>query len=135
MLRQRVPVNPEAAIHGRVADGVLHLSVRGPITREVGDQLLAEAMALAAQSGARRILYDFRLATLIEGVVSLIRRVKQVDQSELLRTARIAIVCKVRTNDYAFLETTSIQHGIDFRVFTDGAAALQWMQEPTRYHG
>jgi hypothetical protein len=130
MLRQRVQSDVGEAIQAEVVDGILRMTVRGPITPEVGDRILAEAAVMAEQSGVRRVLYDFRAATLIEGVLSLIRRVKQVQQSELLSGARTAMVCKARTNDYVFLETTCIQHGIDFRVFTDGAAAEEWIQEP-----
>ena len=128
-MKRPIQVSPEEAVQGQVEAGVVRVTVRGRINSAVGDRLMAQARLLAEQSGAQRILYDFRAATLNEGVVSLIRRVKQADQIEPLRTARVAIICNVRTNDYVFLEATANQHGHDLKVFTDPVADIQWVRQ------
>jgi hypothetical protein len=49
----------------------------------------------------------------------------------LVRKARTAIVCAVRNNGYAFLESAAMQRGLPIKVFTDGARAQAWLHENT----
>jgi hypothetical protein len=118
----------EDAIESAVIDGVLWITVHGPITRDVGDAVMARLNALARAYQSSLWLLDFRAASLVEGTVSLIGRVKAVDADDLLRDGHAAIVCAVRTNDYAFLESTANQHGHSLKVFTDGARAMEWLR-------
>jgi hypothetical protein len=127
-MKRRIQVDAAEAIRTSIEEGVIRVTVRGTIKGALGDRVIAQAQQLAEQSGAQRILYDFRSATLTGGVVNLIRRVRQIDQIEPLRTARTAMICNVRTNDYAFLEATANQHGQDLKVFTDPLAAIQWVK-------
>jgi hypothetical protein len=128
VLKSQATARPEVAIKSAVVDGILWLTVRGPLTPEVGDALLARIEALTRINPYPLRLLDFRAAALVEGTVSLIGHVNAVDASEHLRTGRIAILCAVRTNAYAFLEATSVQHGHDLKVFTDGARAMEWLR-------
>ena len=112
-------------------DAVVWATVRGPITQSVGDTLLRRVLDLVRVHEAERVLLDFRAAGLVGGVVRLIQRVNQVDGEPALRKARTAIVCTVRNNDYAFLESAAAQRGLPIRVFTDGARAQAWLHEST----
>ena len=128
MLKPAPREDAEDAVESAVIDGVLWITVHGPMTREVGDAVFVRQRALArAYQGSLRLL-DLRAASLVEGTVSLIGRVKAVEDDELLRNGHTAIVCAVRTNAYAFLESTANQHGHSLKVFTDGARAMEWLQ-------
>jgi hypothetical protein len=128
MLKSQATARPEEAIESAVIDGVLWLTVRGRLTPEVGDALLARIEVMMRANPSPLRLLDFRAAALVEGTLSLIGHVKAVDDNDKLRAGRIAIVCAVRTNAYAFLEATSVQHGHDLKVFTDGARAMEWLR-------
>lgn len=128
MLKSQPTALPEVAIKSAVVDGILWLTVRGPLTPEVGDALLARIEALTRTNPYPLRLLDFRAAALVEGTLSLIGHVNAVDASDRLRAGRIAFLCAVRTNAYAFLEAASVQHGHDVKVFTDGARALEWLR-------
>jgi hypothetical protein len=110
-------------------EGIVTVAVEGAITLAVGDDLMRHALQALHANGARCVLYDLRRARLAESTLQLISRPRKADEMGIPPDTRVALLCKVLTNDHEMLVSLARTRGHEMRAFTEGAAALIWLQD------
>jgi len=109
-------------------NGIVTVAVQGRITPPVGDEVVRRGLETLRSTGARALLHDFRRARIMETTLQLIRRIRFATDIGVPADARVALLCSVRTPDLDFFESLAQSHGVQYRTFTDGAAALEWLR-------
>ncbi len=110
-------------------EGIVTVAVEGAITLAVGDELMRHALQALHAHGARCILYDLRRARLAESTLQLVNRPRKADEMGIPPDTRVALLCKVLTNDHEMLVSLARTRGHAMRAFTDGATAIGWLQD------
>lgn len=110
-----------------VENGVVWVRFRGLITADLADAMLEAVMRTGTENGCYRFLYDIRGASLGETMLDLYGRPGQAEMLGLKISSRHAMLCSEANDKAEFLETVTTNRGFEFRVFTDEAASLAWL--------
>ncbi len=122
--KKRGPVN-FALSHD---DGIVTVAVEGRITTAVGDELMTLGARALREHRAHCVLYDLRRARLAETTLQLIDRPRKAEALGILPETPVALLCNVVTTDHEMLVNLAQTRGHTVRAFTDGAAAIAWLQ-------
>jgi hypothetical protein len=110
-------------------DGIVTIAVDGPITTAVGDELMRRSLDALRTYDAHCLLQDVRRARLAESTLQLINRPRMADAMGLPPGTRVALLCKVLTNDHEMLVSLAHTRGHALHAFTDGATAIAWLKD------
>ncbi|MBK7972721.1 MAG: hypothetical protein IPK07_05370 [Deltaproteobacteria bacterium] len=113
------------------------LTIRGEgvLRRADFDRLTAEAAPMLAAHGLRRVLSDYRAATLAVSIGELHQVVRAI--ADAIRAQGIphtevkrALVFATDAESFAFYETAALNRNQYIRIFRDPDAARRWLAEP-----
>lgn len=115
--------------------GVLEIRGHGKFTRADFDQVTAEGAPLLAAHGLRRVLSDYRAATLAVSIGELHQVVRTI--AEAIRAQGIpltevkrALVFAADAESFAFYETAALNRNQYIRIFRDPDEARRWLFQP-----
>jgi hypothetical protein len=112
----------------RLQDGVVWASAAGGLPISASQQLTQRAVAMAGESASRRIMLDFRRATLTHSVQALNWHAEMLSGLRPPTDARIAMLCQQPSEHLQRWELALQQRGHLAAAFTDGKAALNWLK-------
>lgn len=105
---------------------LITVAVQGPRTADAAHDAIGEAIALRAQSGVERILFNTVSAELPVPPEALMARA--LDCGERLETSKVAILAQDEDSTYARLWRKGLADtGHESIVFTDMEAAKSWL--------
>ena len=108
--------------------GIVWAAPKGSLAEAASRDLTEQALALAAETGNWRILFDFRRSKLTHDVLALNRQAELLVQHNMPKLARTAMLCRHRSTDFQFWERVLSLRGLSAATFTDGEAAIGWLQ-------
>ncbi|HVN98520.1 MAG TPA: hypothetical protein VMT49_00640 [Steroidobacteraceae bacterium] len=108
--------------------GIVWAAPNGNLAEEASRDLTRRALALAEETANWRILFDFRRSKLTHDVLALNRQAELLSQHGLPAIARTAMLCRHRSTDFQFWERVLTLRGLAAATFTDGEAAIGWLQ-------
>lgn len=111
-----------------LAAGVVWAAPCGSLTESVSQDLTLQAIALAAKTANWRLLFDYRRSRLTHDVLALNRHAELLCRQDLPRHARLAMLCRHRSTDFQFWERVLSLRGLSAAAFTEGEAAVDWLQ-------
>jgi len=114
----------------RLQDGVVWASAAGGLPISASQPLTQRAVKMAGESATRRIMLDFRRATLTHSVQALNWHAEMLSGLRPPTDARIAMLCQQPSEHLQRWELALQQRGHLAAAFTDGQAALSWLQGP-----
>ena len=112
----------------RLQDGVVWASAAGGLPISASQPLTQRAVAMAGESASRRIMLDFRRATLTHSVQALNWHAEMLSDLRPPTDARIAMLCLQPSEHLQRWELALQQRGHLAAAFTDGKAALNWLK-------
>ncbi|MBS0387122.1 MAG: hypothetical protein JSR15_01480 [Proteobacteria bacterium] len=112
--------------------GIVWAAPNGNLAEDASRDLTRRALALAEETANWRILFDFRRSKLTHDVLALNRQAELLSQHGLPAIARTAMLCRHRSTDFQFWERVLTLRGLAAATFTDGEAAIGWLQVPPR---
>ena len=116
--------------------GIVWAAPNGTLAEDASRDLTRRALALAEETANWRILFDFRRSKLTHDVLALNRQAELLTQHGLPAIARTAMLCRHRSTDFQFWERVLTLRGLAAATFTDGEAAIGWLQvEPQADEG
>jgi hypothetical protein len=131
------------SMHGKKADagtavtidssfdgGTLRLTVTGRVDIDGANRLMDRAVEESARHDVQRVFCDMRRVTPLVGTLHLNQQMVRLCQDELLTSLRVAVVVSVRSNFFVYFEELAAHNSLPIRVFTDGAQAEAWLNEP-----
>ncbi len=110
--------------------GIVWAAPSGDLAENASRDLTRRALALAEETANWRILFDFRRSKLTHDVLALNRQAELISQHGLPAIARTAMLCRHRSTDFQFWERVLTLRGLSAATFTDGEAAIGWLQVP-----
>ena len=110
--------------------GIVWAAPNGNLAEDASRDLTRRALALAEETANWRILFDFRRSKLTHDVLALNRQAELLSQHGLPAIARTAMLCRHRSTDSQFWERVLTLRGLAAATFTDGEAAIGWLQVP-----
>lgn len=110
--------------------GIVWAAPNGSLAEDASRDLTRRALALAEETANWRILFDFRRSKLTHDVLALNRQAELLSQHGLPAIARTAMLCRHRSTDFQFWERVLTLRGLSAATFTDGEAAIGWLQVP-----
>ena len=108
--------------------GIVWAAPNGTLAEDASRDLTRRALALAEETANWRILFDFRRSKLTHDVLALNRQAELLSQHGLPAIARTAMLCRHRSTDFQFWERVLTLRGLAAATFTDGEAAIGWLQ-------
>lgn len=108
--------------------GIVWAAPNGTLAEHESRDLTRRALALAEETANWRILFDFRRSKLTHDVLALNRQAELLSQHGLPTIARTAMLCRHRSTDFQFWERVLTLRGLAAATFTDGEAAIGWLQ-------
>lgn len=108
--------------------GIVWAAPNGNLAEDASRDLTRRALALAEETANWRILFDFRRSKLTHDVLALNRQAELLSQHGLPAIARTAMLCRHRSTDFQFWERVLTLRGLAAATFTDGEAAIGWLQ-------
>lgn len=108
--------------------GIVWATPKGSLAENASLDLTERALALAAETSNWRILFDFRRSKLTHDVLALNRQAELLVQHNMPKLARTAMLCRHRSTDFQFWERVLSLRGLSAATFTDGEAAIGWLQ-------
>ncbi|MGH8253919.1 MAG: hypothetical protein ACRES2_07740 [Steroidobacteraceae bacterium] len=108
--------------------GIVWAAPNGTLAENASRDLTRRALALAEETANWRILFDFRRSKLTHDVLALNRQAELISQHGLPAIARTAMLCRHRSTDFQFWERVLTLRGLSAATFTDGEAAIGWLQ-------
>ena len=108
--------------------GIVWAAPKGSLAEDASRDLTERALALAAETENWRILFDFRRSKLTHDVLALNRQAELLVQRNMPKLARTAMLCRHRSTDFQFWERVLSLRGLSAATFTDGEAAIGWLQ-------
>jgi hypothetical protein len=108
--------------------GIVWAAPNGNLAEKASRDLTRRALALAEETANWRILFDFRRSKLTHDVLALNRQAELISQHGLPAIARTAMLCRHRSTDFQFWERVLTLRGLSAATFTDGEAAIGWLQ-------
>jgi hypothetical protein len=108
--------------------GIVWAAPNGNLAEHASRDLTRRALALAEETANWRILFDFRRSKLTHDVLALNRQAELISQHGLPAIARTAMLCRHRSTDFQFWERVLTLRGLSAATFTDGEAAIGWLQ-------
>lgn len=108
--------------------GIVWAAPNGNLAENASRDLTQRALALAEETANWRILFDFRRSKLTHDVLALNRQAELISQHGLPSIARTAMLCRHRSTDFQFWERVLTLRGLSAATFTDGEAAIGWLQ-------
>ncbi|MCG3211059.1 MAG: hypothetical protein FOGNACKC_04696 [Anaerolineae bacterium] len=112
-------------------DGLyLILKITGNINRRVAMEYNLKAHAIGAELGISRYLVDLTESRNIDSAVDTYEFAynDMRQEPQISRAARIALVVAPGDHSHDFVETVARNSGLDVVIFTDRAAAEQYLQ-------
>ena len=100
-----------------------------PVTQELALKSQVDANELAAQHNLECFLVDVRNIATQTGTLGDFIVAKELPETGLPLSSRIAILASPNDNQHDFIETTAKNHGIILRVFKEEDAAVAWLSE------
>ena len=115
----------------RLGAGRLYVETRmhRPVTINLVLKSQADANRLAAQHDLDRFLVDVRNISTRTGISGDVMVAKELPQTGLPLSPRIAISASPNDDQHDFIETAAQNRGIMLRVFKNEEAALTWLSE------
>ncbi|KAB2888787.1 MAG: hypothetical protein F9K32_15225 [Desulfobulbaceae bacterium] len=101
--------------------------IEGEMVPALVKEMASEFAGLVRSSGCHRLLNDLRGARITPSTFDIYSMPRIVDERELPLTCRRALVISEEAEDFRFLETVSVNYGQQVRIFTDPAAAVEWL--------
>ncbi|MDO9510337.1 MAG: hypothetical protein Q7J34_01140 [Bacteroidales bacterium] len=103
------------------------LHVQGELTREMAMQFNIEAHQLGKKMGIKRYLVDLSQAVNVESVMENYNFAYKdmVEVPSIDRTAIVAMLVSPDDHSHDFIETLSINTGLNVRLFRDRDAAMK----------
>jgi len=130
MRPKRPAAGAAATLEVHVEGGLIRSTVQGRFTAADGDRLFGLIAQARAQSQVHCLLNDMRRAVPQVGPLQMNRHMLYLAADEAHATMKVAVVVGVRSSHYVYLEELALHHGLQLRVFTDGAQAEAWLLSP-----
>jgi len=97
------------------------------VTVDLVGEVAPRVARLSAETGCLRILTDMSSATIDVSISDVFSLPQVMDQSNMPRTTKRALVVPDSFAEGHFLETVSRNRGHDLRVFRDAEDAKRWL--------
>ncbi len=107
----------------------IETKMHNPVTKELALKSQADANELAAQHNLERFLVDVRNISTQTGTLGDVMVAKELPQTGLSVSSRIAILASPHDDQHDFIETTAQNRGVILRVFKKEDAAVAWLSE------
>jgi hypothetical protein len=106
----------------------IRTTVAGVLNFEVSRQALIEMASQMDEPGKYEILVDTREAETVLSVVDIFELGQALADHPSLRRSKLAFLTSISgAKQVEFLETTTANHGIRAKVFTDFEQAITWL--------
>jgi len=104
--------------------------ITGPIEPNIVREFTGQVAELVTKTGCDRVLNDLREAEVQLTTTQILAIPESLTAVGMPSWVKRAIVFQGEPDDYAFFETVSLNRGQIVRVFTDYAAAREWLSLP-----
>lgn len=106
------------------------VAMKGPVDAELALEFNVRARDLARQHNIHGFLFDAREAANVDSAFrNYMFTVKDMEQLELDKSARSAILISAGDHSHDFIEAFAPAAGFNVRMFDDPAAAVAWLEE------
>ncbi len=117
----KVNYDPE----GNFVTGTISGKVDTEVVREYADEVTSKAL----QHDCKKFLNDMTNAEITLSTTEIFTLSKVFEKKGIDMSWRRAIVVSKQLDDYQFFETVAFNQAYSVRVFTDRAAAKDWLKE------
>lgn len=120
-----------AQIQVQAVEDVLRVVVHGEVTASVGDEVLAQAITQARETGCFRLLLDLREAQVPDDAAPY-QENDLADRFGIRRTDRIALLCPPEDPRCKAMAQRATDAGLLLGYFTEEREAVDWLHRRMR---